>query len=99
VFWCLPSMLLRGAGAAAGIALVNSVGNIGGLIGPYVAGWFLDATGSTRGAFLGLALPALLASVLTLMLRRKAAFATPPTAVVVLTRPASRRVPAGSGSD
>jgi MFS transporter, ACS family, tartrate transporter len=76
-FWCLPSMLLRGSAAAAGIALVNSVGNLGGFAGPYIAGWVQDATGSTRGAFLGLALPALLAAALMLALRRQAAFAAP----------------------
>ena len=74
-FWCLPTMFLRGSAAAAGIALVNSVGNLGGFLGPPMAGWFRDATGSTRGAFLGLAIPALMAAALMLVLRRQAAFA------------------------
>jgi ACS family tartrate transporter-like MFS transporter len=76
-FWCLPSKLLRGSAAAAGIALVNSVGNLGGFAGPYLAGWVQDTTGNTRGAFLGLALPALLAGGIMLWLRRHAAFAAP----------------------
>jgi len=71
-FWCLPSLLLRGGAAAAGIAFVNSVGNLGGFVGPYTAGWFQDATGSTRGALLVLALPALLSALLCLVLRRVA---------------------------
>lgn len=46
IFWTLPSALLRGAGAAGGIALINAVGNIGGFAGPYAVGWIKDATGS-----------------------------------------------------
>ena len=38
-FWPLPSAYLSGSGAAAGIALVNSVGNLGGFAGPYMLGW------------------------------------------------------------
>jgi energy-converting hydrogenase Eha subunit C len=36
--WCLPSAILRGVAAAAGIAFVNSFGNLGGLVGPYTIG-------------------------------------------------------------
>jgi len=74
-FWCLPSAILRGAAAAAGIAFVNSFGNLGGFVGPYAFGALKDATGSTTGALLGLAMMALLAGVLCLVLRRQAAFA------------------------
>jgi ACS family tartrate transporter-like MFS transporter len=45
-FWPLPSAFLTGAAAAGGIALVNSIGNLGGFIGPYVVGWIKDTTGS-----------------------------------------------------
>ena len=38
-FWSLPTAFLRGDGAAAGIGLINSVGNLGGFVGPYVMGW------------------------------------------------------------
>ena len=44
-FWPLPSMFLTGAGAAAGIAMVNSIGNLGGFVGPYIVGWLNDRTG------------------------------------------------------
>ena len=37
-FWALPTSLLGGAAAAAGIAVVNSVGNLGGFTGPYLVG-------------------------------------------------------------
>jgi chloride channel protein, CIC family len=39
VFWPLPSMFLSGEAAAAGLAMINSMGNLGGFIGPYVVGW------------------------------------------------------------
>ncbi len=44
-----------GAAHAVGIALINSLGNIGGFVGPYAIGFFMDRTGGTRGAFLALA--------------------------------------------
>jgi MFS transporter, ACS family, tartrate transporter len=77
-FWCLPPMLLRGSAAAAGIALVNAIANVGGFIGPYAIGWFKDATGSTSGAFLMVAAMSLAAAAaLAFVLRRQAAFASP----------------------
>lgn len=39
VFWTLPTALLTGAAAAGGLALINSIGNVGGFIGPYLVGW------------------------------------------------------------
>src|SRR5439155_24669701 len=70
-FWCLPSTFLRGNAAAAGIALVNSIGNTGGFVGPYMIGLLKDATGGTTGAFLGLAVFALVAGVLVLALGQR----------------------------
>ncbi len=46
VFWSLPSRFLKGAGAAAGIAAINSVGNLGGFVAQNVVPWINDATGS-----------------------------------------------------
>jgi ACS family tartrate transporter-like MFS transporter len=48
VFWSLPSMFLTGAAAAAGIALINSLGNLAGFAAPYVTGAVTDATGSAQ---------------------------------------------------
>ncbi len=45
VFWTLPSSLLRGTAAAAGLALLNSFSNLGGFFGPYLMGWAKQATG------------------------------------------------------
>ena len=48
-FWSTPASLLRGTGAAAGIALINSIGNFGGFAGPYLIGLVKEATGSFAG--------------------------------------------------
>lgn len=45
-FWALPTRFLTGAGAAAGIALINTVGNFGGFAAPFITGMLKDATGS-----------------------------------------------------
>ena len=45
-FWTLATSFVNGVGAAAGIALINSVGNIGGFVGPYLLGYIKDATQS-----------------------------------------------------
>jgi len=46
-FWCLPPAFLGGAAAAAGIAMINSIGNLAGFISPYMIGWVKDVTAST----------------------------------------------------
>jgi ACS family tartrate transporter-like MFS transporter len=51
-FWAMPTKFLRGAAAAAGIALINSLGNLGGFFGPYMMGSVRSSTGSFRGGFL-----------------------------------------------
>ncbi|QEE39210.1 MULTISPECIES: MFS transporter [unclassified Methylobacterium] len=55
LFWSLPTAFLSGAGAAAGIALINSVGNLAGFVSPYVIGALRDATGSTAAGMYALA--------------------------------------------
>ena len=57
-FWALTTAFLSGAAAAGGIALINSVGNLGGFFGPYIVGIIKDRTGSNLMAlvFLGTAL-------------------------------------------
>ncbi len=49
-FWSLPPMFLTGAAAAAGIALVNSLGNIAGMASTALVGWMTDLTGSPNSA-------------------------------------------------
>jgi len=55
LFWLLPARVLSGVAAAAGIALINSIGQIGGIIGPYAVGLVKDATGSADMALYGIA--------------------------------------------
>jgi MFS transporter, ACS family, tartrate transporter len=60
-FWCIPSAMFTGAAAAAAIALINSVGNLGGYLGPALLGNAKDAMGSYATGMLilgGLALAA-----------------------------------------
>jgi ACS family tartrate transporter-like MFS transporter len=64
VFWTMPAALLSGTAAAAGIALINSIGNLGGFVGPYLVGLVEDATGSTDGGLIVLAAILLAGSVL-----------------------------------
>jgi MFS transporter, ACS family, tartrate transporter len=52
VFWTLPTAFLSGAGAAAGIAVINSIGNLAGFVGPFAMGWIKDQTGSYAGGLL-----------------------------------------------
>jgi ACS family tartrate transporter-like MFS transporter len=54
IFSLLPRFL-QGAAAAAGMAFVNSVGNLGGFFGPYLIGWLKDTTGSFTAGLYGLA--------------------------------------------
>jgi nitrate/nitrite transporter NarK len=51
-FWALPTKFLQGTAAAAGIALINSIGNLGGFFGPAMIGSVRTSTGSFRGGFL-----------------------------------------------
>jgi ACS family tartrate transporter-like MFS transporter len=54
-FWAMPSMLLTGTAAAAGLAWINSIGNVGGALGPTLVGWLKQTTGSYSGGLYGLA--------------------------------------------
>jgi ACS family tartrate transporter-like MFS transporter len=52
VFWSMPNMFLTASTAAVGIALINSIGNLSGFVGPYIIGVLKDATGSvTSGLY------------------------------------------------
>ncbi len=62
-FFAMPPMFLSGTALAAGFAWINSIGNIGGFIGPWWIGIMRDATGSFAGGLYGLALLSLISSV------------------------------------
>jgi cyanate permease len=69
IFWAVPSAMLTGAAAAAGLALINSVANVGSFAGPYALGWVKDLTGSFSAGIVALGLGPLLAAVIVLSLR------------------------------
>jgi len=69
-FWPMPSLFLTGAAAAAGMAFINSIGNLGGYVGPFIVGWIKDSTKSFEMALYFLAACALLSAVITFFAKR-----------------------------
>ncbi len=67
-FWTLPTGFLTGSAAAGGIALINSIGNLGGFAGPYAIGWIKDMTGETTLGLEVLAAGPIMAGVITLLM-------------------------------
>lgn len=67
VFWTYPSAILSGAAAAAGIGLINSVGNLAGFVSPSVVGWLKDVTGSTNAGMYFVAGALIIGAVLALL--------------------------------
>lgn len=70
VFWSLPGRFLKGAGAAAGLAAINSVGNLGGFVAQNVVPWIRDETGSTIAPMFFLAACLAIAGVLVIIAGR-----------------------------
>jgi ACS family tartrate transporter-like MFS transporter len=68
VFWAIPSLYLTGAAAAGGLALISSIGTLGGVLGPSIMGWLKDQTGSFTAGLLAMAAFLALASLLTILL-------------------------------
>jgi nitrate/nitrite transporter NarK len=71
IFWALPTEVLSGAAAAAGIAWINSVGNLAGYVSPFVVGQIRDRTHSMVLALLVLSFAALVGGFVTLYVTRK----------------------------
>jgi MFS transporter, ACS family, tartrate transporter len=71
-FWSLPSEFLTGYAAASGIAMINSIGNLGGFAGPYAIGLIKDKTGNLSWglAFVGTSM--LVSAILLILLPKKA---------------------------
>ncbi len=80
LFWTLPTAVLSGTAAAAGIAVINSIGNLAGFLGPYVMGWVKDATGSFTGGLLLIAAFAVVAMIIVLLLGHDQALEKAPAA-------------------
>ena len=68
-FWPLPNILLGKTAAAASIGLINSFGNLGGFVGPYVIGFVSDRFGGFERALLFLAVCSVASGLLILLLR------------------------------
>jgi len=64
VFWALPTASLRGASAAAGIAVINSIGNLAGFLSPYLIGVARDVTGEATVGLYAIAFCLLLGALL-----------------------------------
>lgn len=69
--WAVPSLFLSGASAGTGIALINSLGNLGGFVGPEVIGWMKDRWGSYAGGLDMVGAMIALSAVLLVAMRRR----------------------------
>jgi ACS family tartrate transporter-like MFS transporter len=69
--WAMPSLFLTGAGAAAGIALINAAGNLGGFVGPWLIGLLKDRWGSYAPGLYMMGWMCAMAAVVVVMLGRR----------------------------
>lgn len=69
-FWAIPNSFLTATAAAGAIAMINSIGNFGGFVGPYAMGYIRDATGSFNGGLLFLVGCLIAAAVLLASLKK-----------------------------
>ena len=69
VFWAIPPIFLGGTAAAAGIALINSLGNLGGFVGPTAIGWLRQGSGDYTSGLLMLAVVLVVEAALVASLR------------------------------
>jgi len=67
-FWSLPTGFLTGSAAAGGIALINSIGNLGGFVGPYAIGWIKDATGEITLGLVVLAVGPIMSGLIVILM-------------------------------
>jgi len=75
VWWSYPTTFLSGPAAAGAVGMINSMGNLGGFVGPYITGWIKQATGSFAGAWVYLALSLTAAGLMILTFKKQ----LPPT--------------------
>ena len=71
-FWALPSEFLSGYAAASGIAMINSIANLGGFAGPYAIGFIRNRTGSMRGGLVYVGASMMAAAVFFWLLPKRA---------------------------
>jgi nitrate/nitrite transporter NarK len=71
LFWSLPTAFLGGTAAAAGIAMINSIGNLAGFLSPYLMGWLKQATGANDAGMVMLAAFLVLGGLLALSVPKR----------------------------
>jgi MFS transporter, ACS family, tartrate transporter len=82
-FWSMPTRFFAGAPAAAGVALVVTIANVGGFLGPTLIGALEDRAGVHRSAFVLLGTCAVIAALLALRLRQVAVLRSAPAGKLV----------------
>jgi ACS family tartrate transporter-like MFS transporter len=85
-FWSMPPMFMTGTAAAASIAWINSIGNLGGFFGPWYVGVIKDMTGSYAGGLYGLAFLCVISAVVCALF-------------LEIPNPAGRGVAAGAAAE
>lgn len=76
-FWALPGRFLAGSASAAGIAFINTMGAVGGFVGPYAVGYLRQSTGNHESGLVLLAGILLAGAFMTLLLRNSPVLAQP----------------------
>ena len=76
-FWAIPAAFLTESAAAASIGLINSVGNLGGFVGPYIVGYLNNKTNSFYAPIIYLSCSALAAAILILLVQHSAKTSEP----------------------
>jgi D-galactonate transporter len=89
-FWVLPPAFLGGAAAAAGIAFINSVGNLAGFVSPFAVGWIKDATGSASNGLYVIACSLAVGALVVLSLGSRTARSAGPATSGSPAAPATR---------
>jgi len=83
-FWTLPTAFLSGPAAAGGIALINSIGNLAGFVGPSVVGRLKDLTGTYTAGLLSLSAAGIVAMIIVLLLDHDHSLERSPEAMLAL---------------
>lgn len=86
VFWTLPPSFLGGTAAAGGIALINSISNLGGFFGPAIMGWLKQHTGGFSAGIGVLAAGMIVSAILVIAIGRTLSFAGRAAALERYTR-------------
>jgi len=70
-FWAMATSRMSGLSAAAGIAVINSLANLGGYFGPYIIGWFRTSNGGFKGGLLAIAVTVAVSGIVALVVGRQ----------------------------